>query len=106
VLCGREAGERLLHVDFVHEILEAMKPRAILPLIVVLFVFNRAINGLDCRLQLDEPRAGVLRLFTLKRRSDDLCKRAAVFNQMFTGLFQECGVLLAHDHLILRIRGK
>jgi hypothetical protein len=48
---------------------------------------------------LNEPRAGVYCLFTLKWRRDDLCEGASVLNQTFTGPFLGCGVLLAHDHL-------
>jgi len=54
---------------------------------MALFVFNGAIDGLDRRLQLDEPRTGVCCLFTLKWRRDDLCEGAAILNQTFTGLF-------------------
>src|SRR4051794_34362782 len=68
--------------------------------VALLFVFNGAINGLDCHLHLNESRAGVARLFALKRRSDDFCKFAAVFDQTFAGLFQQFNVLLAHDHLL------
>ena len=67
--------------------------------LTALFVFNGAIDGLDRRLQLNEPRAGVYCLFTLKWRRDDLCEGASVLNQTFTGPFLGCGVLLAHDHL-------
>ena len=55
--------------------------------LTALFVFNGAIDGLDRRLQLNEPRAGVYCLFTLKWRRDDLCEGASVLNQTFTGLF-------------------
>src|SRR6516225_9569042 len=48
--------------------------------LTALFVFNGAIDGLDRRLQLNEPRAGVYCLFTLKWRRDDLCEGASVLN--------------------------
>jgi hypothetical protein len=44
---------------------------------LAIFVFNGPINGLDRRLQVDKPYAGVVRLFTLERRRDDLCKGAS-----------------------------
>src|SRR5215831_17022989 len=38
--------------------------------LTALFVFNGAFDGLDRHLQLNEPRAGVYCLFTLKWRND------------------------------------
>jgi hypothetical protein len=62
----------------------------------VLLASDRALDGFDEILQLDEPGACAFRSIAIKRSGENLCERIAVFDHALARLYQS-GQSFVHD---------